>query len=231
MENGSNVVREEAGSDSVVGRLIGVITAPGETFKRIVANPTWVFPLILIVAASMVIGYFLRDLVWQNTLETMQQNPNFDPAQAGTVEKITKISAWAAPVLTVPIIYLIVAGLLLFVGNVIQGRDARFKTLFSVTCWSGIVSLVGSIVNVPMMLSKGELGNVTSLTFLAGDAGKDSTLYFVLSQIDLVYIWWVLVLGIGFSAVYNYMQQKGILTVFSMWVIYLVIAVGLKAAF
>ncbi|RME00828.1 MAG: YIP1 family protein [Calditrichaeota bacterium] len=214
-----------------ISRMIGVLFAPGETMKNIASQPTWVFPLVIIILVSVASGYLLQDLVWQRALEQIQNNPNVTQQQLEISEKITRISTWAAPVLAVPIMYLIIAGLFLFTGNVLLGGEARFKTAFSVVCWSGMVSVLGAIVTIPIMRSRGELTSITSLTFLAPGADIKSATYFILSQLDLFYVWWVAVLGVGMAAVYNFPIKKGIMTVAAWWVFYILVVAGIKALF
>lgn len=214
----------------IIQRLIGVLTSPRATFDDIAKRPTWIFPMILLIVVGATSGYFLQDIVWDNAVEQIQQkNPGMDPSALGTAETITRISTWAAPIVTTPLFYLVIAGLFLFTGNILLGGDGRFKQAFAAVSWSGIVTIVSSIINIPVMVSKGELNSATNLTFLAPSAEKESLIFFILSQFDLFLVWWVVVMGIGLAAIYKFTSQKGITVVAIWWVIYLVIATGIKA--
>jgi hypothetical protein len=119
----------------------------------------------------------------------------------------------------------------MFVGNTILGGEGKYKTVFSMVCWSGLISLLSSIVNIPVMKSKGVMETATNLaSFLSPDDNK-SVFYYFLSQIDLFTIWWLVVLGFGMAAVYRFSTNKGMTAAFGLWAIYLVVAVGIKAIF
>jgi hypothetical protein len=160
----------------------------------------------------------------------MAQEGKMTQAQMDATIPFIEKSALLAPLIFMPIMYLLFAGVFMFVGNVILGGETKFKIPFSVVCWSGIVTLLSSIVNVPLMLSRGNMASPTSLAFLGGE-DKGSPIYFLLSQLDLFYFWWLAVLGIGFAAVYKFANQKGIITVFACWAVFIALGMGLKAIF
>ena len=226
---------QEAQPRNILARIVGVILSPKEAMQDIARHPTWLIPLLLLVLTGVLSGYFLQDLIWQQAMEQIQNNPKLSPDQIqqslATAEKITKIGAIAGPLIFVPLLYLLFAGVLLFTGNILLGGEARFKTIFSVVCWSGMVSIVGSLITIPIMLSRGAMVSATSLTFLAPEAEMQSVTYFLLSQFDLFYLWWLAVMGVGLAAAYKFTIQKGIVIVFSWWVVYLLIASAIKMAF
>lgn len=218
--------------DSTLSRIVGVIVSPAKTLERIVQNPTWLVPLILVVLGSMIAGYFLSPLIIQMQREQiMAQNPNFTEQQLEMTATITKYSTLFAPLLFVPIMYAIIAAVFLFTGNIILGGEARFKTLFSVVCWSGIVSLVVSAITVPAMTFAGKMESPTSLAFLAAEGSEKSALYIFLSQIDLLTLWWVVVMGLGVAAAYRFTSQKGIGIAVVWWLVMVAIGTGFRAIF
>ena len=217
-------------SQSIFNRVIGIFTSPRPTMDDIVARPSWIGPLLLMVVVSALAGYLLTDLIVDQALSEMSQNPNVTQEQMDKAVPWINASALIAPALFTPIIYFLIAAIFMFVGNVILGGEAKFKIPLSVVCWSGLITLLSSAVNIPLMLSRGEMTSPTSLSFLGGE-DKGSPLFFLFSQIDLFYLWWLVVLGIGFAATYKFTNQKGIVTVFACWVAYLAIGMGLKAIF
>jgi hypothetical protein len=211
-------------------RIIGIITSPRQTFEDIVKNPNWVLPFILVIAVGVLSSYFLKDLIIDLQLEQMSKNPNVTEQQLEITESMMQYS-WVFALIFVPIFYVIAAAVLLFTGNVILGGESKFKTIFSVTCWSGIVSIVTSAISVPLMLSRGEMVSPTSLAFLAPSDDKTTFLYSFLSSIDLLTIWYVAVMGIGVAAAYKFTNQKGIMVTGIWWLIIVLVGAGWTAMF
>jgi hypothetical protein len=130
-----------------------------------------------------------------------------------------------------PIIYLIVAGIGMFVGNVILGGETKYSTLFAVTCWSGIISVLSSLINIPVMASRQSMESATSLgSFLATEENK-TFLHHLLAQIDLFSIWWVALLGFGVAAAYKFSTKKAMTMVFVVWAIFALGAALFKSMF
>jgi hypothetical protein len=186
--------------------------------------------LVILVIASGISGYLLQDLIVDQALEEMARDGKMTQAQMDATVPWIEKSALFAPLIFTPIVFLLVAGVFMFVGNVVMGGETKFKIPFSVVCWSGIVTLLSTLVNLPLMLSRSDMTSPTSLAFLGGE-DKGSPIFFLLSQLDLFYLWWLVIMGIGFAATYKFTNQKGIVTVFACWAVFVALGMGLKAIF
>jgi hypothetical protein len=215
-------------------RLVGIFVSPESTMQDIAARPSWVLPLIILMLSGSLSGFFLKEAILQTQLEAMEKRnmtaEQIDQARP-MMEKMMTYTAPLIPLVTTPIFYAIIAGLLMFVGNVILGGEAKFSQLFAITCWSGMISVLGSLINVPIMAQKLVMESATSLSSLLPSEENKTLLYHLFSQIDLFWIWWVAVIGFGVAAVYKFTTRKAMTTVFTLWAIYVVIAVALKSIF
>ncbi|MCG3118168.1 MAG: hypothetical protein ALAOOOJD_00331 [bacterium] len=215
-------------------RFIGVFVSPEPTMQDIAARPTWVLPLIILLLSGALSGYFLKDAIIQMQLEGMEKrNMTAEQIEQARpmMENMIKYTAPLAPLLTTPLIYALIAAVLLFVGNVILGGEARFATLFSVTCWAGMISLLGSIINVPIMMNRQVMESATSLGSLFPSEEKQSFFHNLLGQIDLFTLWWVVVLGFGLAAAAKFSTRKAMPAVFIAWAIFAVAGAAIKTMF
>ncbi|MGH7455659.1 MAG: YIP1 family protein [bacterium] len=215
-------------------RLIGVFVSPASTMQDIAARPSWIVPLIIVTLVGALGAFFLKDVILQTQLEAMEKrNMTAEQIEQArpTMEKVMNITVPLIPLITTPLFYLIIAGLLMFVGNVILGGEAKFSSLFAITCWSGLISVLGSVINIPIMAKKMVMESATSLSSLLPSEENKTLLYHLFSQIDLFWIWWVAVIGFGVAAVYKFSTRKAMTMVFTLWAIYVVIAVALKSIF
>jgi hypothetical protein len=81
------------------------------------------------------------------------------------------------------------------------------------------------------MANKLVMESATSLSSLLPSEENKTLLYHLFSQIDLFWIWWVAVVGFGVAAAYKFATRKAMTMVFSLWAIYVVIAVALRSIF
>ena len=217
---------------SPISRMIGIITSPRATFEDIVQRPTWLLPFLLLIIASVATAYLILDLVVAAQVEQMSKNPQITQEQIEVITGGTEKYWWVVALISPIIMYILIpAVVLLFTGNVILGGESKFKTVFAVTCWSHITSVLASIIFVPLVRLKGALESPTSLAFLSPSDDKTSFLYVLFSSLDLLRIWPVVVLGIGIAAAYKFTNQKGITVTVVLWLIYILGSAGLTAAF
>ncbi len=216
----------------VFERFIGVFTSPAATMRDIAAHPTWIPPMIIAVLVALVFSIFSQDLILERQrTEVRKRNPEITEQQLAVMEKMTKISTPIMAVVMTPIIYLLIGGVLLFTGNVLLGGEAKFKTLFATASWSGVISVLSTLINAPVMKARGVLESATSLAFLLPPEDNQTPLYFLLSQIDLFTLWWVAVLGFGFAAAYRLTTRKSMTVLFIWWAALAAVGFGFKMMF
>lgn len=221
-------------SKGVFERIIGVFISPAETMRDIVARPSWLVPLIIIAVIGSVGSIFLKDAIVQQQIEGMQKRNMSEEQIQQALPMMEKMMTYTVPLFALimtPIWYLLIAGIGLFVGNVVLGGEAKFSTLFSVTSWSGIITILSSLVNIPVMASRQTMESATSLgSFFAAEENK-TFFHHLLGQIDLFVLWWVVVLGFGIAAAYKFSTKKAMTIVFVVWAIFALGAAAFKSMF
>lgn len=216
---------------NVFARILGIFINPRETMDDIAARPTWIVPMVLVILTSVLSVVLLQDIIMDKAAAEMAKNPNMTQEQIDQAMPFVKGVTWISVLVGVPIINVLIAGLFIFIGNVILGGQTNFKTAFSVTSWSGLISVLGSLILIPILRAKGELTSATSLSFLDPSGDEGAPLFFLLSQIDLFRLWGMIVLGLGFAAAYKFSSKKGVTTALVVWGIFVVLGTALKAIF
>jgi hypothetical protein len=221
-------------SKGMFERIIGIFISPAETMRDIAARPSWLLPLIIVAVVGSVGSIFLKDAIVQQQIEGMQKRNMTDEQIQQALPMMEKIMTYTVPLfalIVTPITYLILAGIGLFVGNVILGGETKFSTLFSVTCWSGIITVLSSLINIPVMANRQSMESATSLgSFFAAEENK-TFFHHLLGQIDLFVIWWVAILGFGVAAAYKFSTKKAMTMVFVVWAIFAIVAAVFKSTF
>lgn len=231
MSEETNVEMQETPTMNFVARFIGVITSPVATFADIVKSPTWLLPLLAAIIVTVGITFQMVPMIAKMTAEEMAKNPNMTQDQIEQAVGIVKMVTPYMPILYITIWNLILGLLMMLVGGLFMGGSSSYKTLFSVACWAGPIMIVTGIIAMIFRIFTRTIESPTSLIFMAPDAERDSAIYFLLTQIDLLAIWYIAVIGIGFAAAYKFATQKGIITTFVSWAVIILAIAGIKAAF
>lgn len=223
---------------NVFQKIVGIFTSPAKTFASIDLKPTILVPLLLIIAVNLVFVFTAGDVIKTESLtrqEQAMQERGMDPDQIddalARTEKFMGITMPAFSVVGPVVVLVVIAGVFLFVGNVILGGKTTFKKVMSVATWSWLVVSLYSLVMLPIVLAKESLQVSFSLaTFMSEDA-RQSFLYNLLAKVDIFYIWWLVVFSIGLAVIYKMRIQKTATAVFITYAIYALVTSSLAGLF
>jgi hypothetical protein len=208
---------------SPAGRIIGMFFSPGATFADIVRKPSWIAPLAVIVALSLVGVVALNShFDWRGYItQQIEKNPraaNLSPDQKQQqIDGGVKMAPMFAYVFGIPapiVMLLIVALVLWGAYNLMAGAGVNFAQSFAIVTHAWVpISVMGSLIFLLVLFIKPvgsfDLDNpvATNLAvLLPDDAAK--WLVALCKNIDLFEIWKLLLLGMGFAAV-NPKKLKG----------------------
>lgn len=209
---------------SIIARIIGVIISPKSTFEDIAKAPTWLVPFMLVTLVAVLLAYLKGDLIAQGQIEFMNKiNLSiFTEDQVHEMAEKTRKWGWITPFYGHPFAVFCMTLLYWFSGSILFHGKAKFKMIFSVVSWSWVVSIVGWSISVSIQLWRWDYTPPLSLAFLV-PRDQITFLYFVLSQIDLVYLWVIVVAGIGLAAVYKFSTTKGVSITVIWCIIYILV--------
>ena len=187
-----------------LSRLINIFVAPQATMEAEREKPMWYIPLIIFLALTAVSSVILKPVTMQLQLEKMEESmekqgmtrEQIDQAME-RVQNMNPVMMIVPQVLTQLVMFVIIAALWLFVGNVLIGSAVKFSHMLSVTAYSWMVVIVGMLIKSPIMLSKESINVHFSPTVLLSD--ETTFLYKVLAQFDLFNIWCFFIVTIGMA--------------------------------
>lgn len=235
-------------SKSFLSRLIGVFVEPGETFEEIARKPDWMAPLAVLVLVSFAVveTMLLKIGASQIVLQGLQRSgraATMDPAQMSQIAEksstVLRIVMPAGALLGVPIFLLIVAGFGLLVLNGFFGQHAKFKQVFSVTCYADLPSILGGVMAVAVMLF-GDAGAYnpqipapTNPGFFMNPLTTSHAVFALAGSLDVMIFWFMALLAIGLSRVAQRKVKTGtiFLTFLGAWVLLVAAKVGFAFIF
>ncbi|MFQ5890761.1 MAG: YIP1 family protein [Gemmatimonadota bacterium] len=182
-------------------RVVQVFVSPAALFDRLKENPAWLGALLLIIGLGLGAQLIIpSDLVREAILARLPENVPPDAVE-GQI-RFANAFRFIGTVLISPIVFAILAGVLLLLFNVFGGGEASFKQLFSAAIHSNFVVTIGGLFTLPLMLAARDLELSLSLRLLAPFAESGTYLYRFLGGLNIFGMWATVVLGIAVSRIY-----------------------------
>jgi hypothetical protein len=241
------VAAEVPESSNSFGRMFGALFSPQKTFESIARRPTWLVPVVLgCLLGVSVVSLFGHHVGWRGFFEkqltsssSFQQLPVDQQEQRlnATLKygpKAVYIQVVIAPFLGA----LIIAALFLGLFNGLAGTRLNFKTSLGIVAYGGMPRVIAGLLGILVLLLKDpttiDLQNLVASNagaFLADNSPK--WLVALLTPVDLFSFWVMILMAIGYSAAApkKLSSVKAFAWIFSLWVVYVLVRVGLTAAF
>ena len=206
-------------------RLWMVFVQPGELFRALGQNPAW-FPMVLFVAVGMgaAIGS-LPNAFWEAQMEASGQEVGEEAAM------FTRIAGGVGAAVVFLVIPVVISVFTYVIFVFMRGDNATFKQHLSVISHTGIVSLVGMLVGVPLWIRSGSFEEVLSIgTFFP--FLPEGFLYYFLNQFQLFGLWAIVVAGIGLATL-DERRSSGptIAVLMVLQVVFALVGAGCEVAF
>jgi hypothetical protein len=215
-ENAAAVEPPPAGM-SELARLTGVFFEPGRTFADVAQRPSWFVPMLLTVLFGLIFCVVVGQRIgWDNVAQqqmekrmaTMQPEQREQAMkQADLTKKITQVSAYVIAVIGPAIGYLIAAAVLMGIVAGILSAPVKFKQIFAIMCYSGMVGVVAAVLMVVVIFLKKNPADFDiqhplafNLGALMDPNGPNKFLFALASSIDVFSIWRILLVAVGLKA-------------------------------
>jgi len=231
-------VPEEKTSAAVnhLGRLMGVLFNPQETFAEIVRRPSWVAPLVLLMILGTGVGVLMNaKMDWHAYIrQEAEKSPRFE--QLSEEQKESAISrqagmmpyiSYAMGVINTPLLILGFALIYWGAMNLFHGAAMRYGTAFAVSAHAIMPLAILNVLAMVVLFLKGR-GEVDPQNmvaenvgaFLSADAPK--WLSALGSSLDLFWMWCLALAAVGFSAAEPKRIKPGAAfgTVFGLWAVW-----------
>lgn len=195
-------------------RISGVFFDPKTAFADIAKRPTWIVPVVLVVIFGLLVSVTIGqrvgwDRVVRQSMETSSRTQQMTPEQreqavaVGT--KFASIMAYTGVIL-VPLVFAIMAGVLLGVASGIFSAGVRFNQVFAVVCYSSLTGIISAILTIVVLFLKNpDEVNVQNALAFNPAAFMDPTtsskfLYSLCTSLDLFSFWTILLIAAGLRA-------------------------------
>ena len=197
-------------------RLVNTFIAPSKTFTDLGRNASWwgpwlvisIFALLFIYSMDRQIGF---DQISRNEIAHSPSADQFDKLSPDDQEKRLRFSdalvrylSYGIPV-TILVFLAISTAVLWVTFNFGMGANLSYKTAYAIVFYAGLPGIIGSILGAVSMFAgvNPEGFNVnnpvaTNPAYFMDRAGN-KFLYGMASSLDILVIWTIVLMGIGFA--------------------------------
>ena len=218
---------------SLVGRMLRIFYAPGETFTAVRRQQNWLdwfVPTILVVLATLASTSYTMPIIMEVQQEAMQEQLKNLPAGAPDMAETMQSFATIGTMIGVPFsifIMLFIMGLILFlVARFALGGEVTYSQMLALFAYTSLISIVHLAVITPLVLHKREIVVYTGLGLLVPTDMLKTYVGQFIAAVDLFTFWRVCLTAIGIAVIGNMPTRKAAIGVFALWIIMIFIQAG-----
>jgi Yip1 domain len=230
-------------------RLINTFIAPSKTFTDLKRSASWWAPWIVISIVSLLFIYTMGrqigfDQISRNQIAHSKNADQFDKLPADQQASRIKLSSkfigyfgFGSPLLI--LFYFLIATVVLWVTfNFGAGANASFGKSYAIFMYGSLPSIVGAILGIVSMFAgvnpEGfDINNPvgTNLAYYLDPEATGKFIHSMASALDVISIWSIVLMGIGFSCI-SKVKRSTAITIVAVWfLIYKLIGASIAAAF
>jgi len=222
---------------------MNVFVDPKKAFTDIVARPTWIVPIVLLVLVSLAFTItYTTKIGWDRYFHQIADtNTHMQQMDAQARESAIQMQVKFGPIfgylfslIGIPIMALIVGGVVLLVTK-LAGASLKFKQTFAIAAWAMLPGLISSALAIVVMFLKNpedfNLQNPLAFNlaaFLEPPPNTGKFLYSFAKSFDLFTIWMILLVAVGISVAVRKMPfAKALMLVVVPWFLLVLVGSGL----
>ncbi len=210
VETATNV---PSGDMGLLSRAVNVFLAPRSAYAAVAARPRAAGVMAIVLAVMMTSQFaFLSTQVGQEAALNQQLDAmkafgvTVTPEMEQQIESRMQYSRYTGPaalLVFVPLIAAAIAGLLLAIFTVVTGGGASYRQMFAVVAHSQLIGMLQQLFTLPIAYAREELVSPTRLSVFFPTLDDMGFAYYLLSAIDLFYIWSTINVAIGVAVLYK----------------------------
>lgn len=220
------------------GRPLGVLVSPRPTFESIARRPSWLAPLLILLALYLALQVLVTqridmEAVMRQAME--ERNQPVDEEQIAAMSEMQSKVGLACQVVVFPAGMLLIAALFLGLTH-LAGGEIGFKKSLAVTVHGLMPNALAWLLTVPVVLGRREIdvseaqsGLLASHLGVLAPEDAPAWLTALLGRIDLFSIWSLLLLGLGLHLVGGLSKRAAAAVVLVVWLLWVGLMVGTAA--
>lgn len=232
-----------AGPTSAPGRVVGTFFSPVDTFRSIAARPGFLLPIVLWVAASLLITTILLPKIDYDKMIRSSIEKRGQTVPEERVQQIVAQQKKIAPILynaiaaVTPILICLIVTLVFWAAFKAFGWDFTFRQGLGVTAHGFLPGVLGAFILLPVLMQRETVDPQVLGEMLRSNAGflvdrqSAPVVHSLLQSIDVFSFWSLILMTIGYSVVGRVSRKAAGGVVVGLWALYVLGKAGIAAVF
>jgi hypothetical protein len=223
----------------LLARAVGVIISPRETYADIAAHPRVLgaLALILLIVIGASTGFLMTEVgknaLFDQQLRTMESfgirvNDQMYDRLEQQLQWAPYFSAFT--IVTFPVVWAVVSGIIMGVFSAVMGGDATFKQVYAIVVHSGFVMALQQLFAAPLNYARQSMSSPTNLAVFFPFLDESSFPALLLGGIDLFLIWLIINGAIGIGVLYKKRTAPIAITMLGIYVSLVFVVAGVRSA-
>jgi len=221
-------------------RIENLFFSPRTTFESLAAKPLWVDALLIVLVALIAFNFIILPYAQKDNLALMKDNAALKERMGEEgfnkmierSENPSKTFQIMQIFVMTPLVYILAVllqSLILFIGGRLSSTQGTYVQVLSVLVHASLVDkLLGNAVRLILILARQSVMQTsTSLALLFPRLEVTSTLYIVLTQIDLFQLWMFGLVALGLVAVFKIKIGKALVVSYLVWLLKALFNIGI----
>ncbi|HDP68198.1 MAG TPA: hypothetical protein ENN20_06825 [Candidatus Marinimicrobia bacterium] len=225
-----DITMNDSAKKSIISKIVAIFWEPSATFQVLKMRIHWtdlVIPMLIVVCVSLVSSIHIIPIALDETKARIENSDALsDTQKEAALEQIEKRAnspfQYVSTVVAIGVKWLVLAAVMLMIGNFFLGGELKYKTLLGVTAYISLIDAVNTGIKTPLIVSQNTTKIYSSLALFMEESR--SFFYRFASNIDLFAIWKIILFSIALGTLLNKKANKPFYPIMIIWLLYAVAA-------
>jgi hypothetical protein len=211
-------------------KLLTLFWEPSSTFRSLKVKTNWldiVIPLLIVTIMSLLLTPYIVPIAMTEQKASIESSERLTDIQKETIIEHMESKAdspvqYITTAVAIVVKTLVLAAVMLFIGNFLLGGETKYKTMLGVTAYVGLVDVVSLGLKTPLIVSQGTTKIYTSLALLFEE--NSSFIFRFMTNIDAFALWKIVLFSIALGVIIDKKASKPFGIIIVIWLLYAVVA-------
>jgi len=221
---------KEIQKKTIPSKLFTLFWEPSSTFRSLKVKTNWldiVIPLLILTIMSLILTPYIVPIAMTEQKARIESSERLTDIQKESIIERMESKAdspvqYISTAVAIIVKTLVLAAVMLFIGNFLFGGETRYKTMLGVTAYVGLVDVVSLGLKTPLIVSQGTTKIYTSLALLFEE--NSSFIFRFMTNIDAFALWKIVLFSIALGVIIDKKASKPFGVIIVIWLLYAVVA-------